>query len=207
MALFLRNRPEEQKVVGQILTSFGDVEYQLSCCVGSVLNNPGAGTRALFRLTGGNVRLQVADAICRDAFEAINLKNEYEAALGAVRGSATIRNQYAHCHFWDGKEHGLYFTDLRDAASTAIGDLFFKMRHIDLPLLVKQVEYVQYAFHWLMFLHQEYEVRALRLSSQTFAAPKIIHKPPLHNPAEEHPLPKREKDDELPLKSPPAAEH
>ncbi len=194
--------PAETAILGRILAGFGEIEYATARCVGGILNDEAAATRALFRLTGGDVRLQVADAILRPSLESAGLKDEYEAALGALRCSKTIRNQYAHAH-WLPTAGGLYFTDLSKAAKTATGELIFAMRHIDVPLLHQQENYMEYARDWMMFLHAEHERRAGRSASHNRKAPKIIDKPPLHNPVEEHPLLKGETGDVLPPEWPP----
>jgi hypothetical protein len=207
MSVMLANFPEESKIVGSILTWYGDMEYQLMRCVGSVLDNNQAAIRCMFRLRGGNVRIQVADAIIRPSFNANGLKDQYESALGAIRGSTSIRNQYAHCHWLDGKKEGLFFTDLEKAAKSAEGDLSFGMRHIDLPLLKLQLGYVLYATQWTWYLHHEYRLRVGKSSIRTHVVPKIIPVPPLHNPIEKHPRPRPMKDDPPPPADSPAADH
>jgi hypothetical protein len=203
MSMFLFEHPEEQRVVGSILTRYGDLEYQWSQCLGKVLKDQEAAVRSLFRLRGGNVRIQVADAILRPAMDTNGLKDCYDAALGAIRYSTTIRNQYAHCHwFHSGEENSLYFTDLQKAATTSTGSLLYGMRHVDIPLLELQKAYLEYCSDWLWYLQHEYPVRTGQLANHIYKAPKIIGQPPLHNPIGEHPLPKRVIDD-----LPPQEEH
>lgn len=190
MSIFLRHYPEEQRIVGRILTVYGDLEYQLAACLGEAINDKSAAVRSLFRLRGGNVRLQVADALLRPAMDSIGLKDSYDSTLGAYRYSTSLRNQYAHCHWFDGGKAGLFYTDLQKAATTAVGELFYSMRHVDRDLLQKQSEYLDYARDWLSYLCAEFEVRAGRSTAHDWNAPKIMEQPPLHNPREEHPLPK-----------------
>ena len=203
----LYNFPEEQRLIGKILTTYGDMEYYLANCVGEVIGDRSSAVRTLFRLRGGNLRVQVADAICRPRFDAVGLKDRYDAALGAIRYSTKIRNQYAHCHFWNGKEAGLYFTDLEKAAATTTGSLTYSMRHIDLPLLARQNDYVEYAVQWLMYLAEEYQVRVGKRTTHEMKVPQIIEQPPLHNPPEEHPLPTRAPKNPPPPEEPPPADH
>jgi hypothetical protein len=199
MTMALNGYPEEQRLVGKILTGYGDLEYLLAECMGKTIDDRQAAIRSLFRLRGGNVRLQVADAIIRPRMDAIGLKDSYDAALGGFRYSTKIRNQYAHCHWLDtGKQHGLFFTDLQTAAETAIGSLTYSMRHIDAALLKKQDCYLEYTFDWFSHLGAEYEKRAGRLASHDRKAPQIIGQPPLHNPREEHPLPRHLLGDQQP---------
>ena len=199
MSIFLDDHPDEQRLVGRILTRYANLEYLLAATLGEVLNDRGAAVRSLFRLRGGNVRLQVADALLRPAMDGIGLKDAYDAALGAYRCSTSIRNQYAHANWYDaGKGYGLFFTDLQKAAETATGSLVYSMRHVDVPLLKQQDEYLDYAGDWLHHLSHEYKLRAGRSTSHEWPAPKIREKPPLHNPREEHPLPRTMTDDQPP---------
>jgi hypothetical protein len=186
MSIFLENHPDEQRLVGQILTKYGDLEYVLACCLGQVLNNKGAAVRSLFRLRGGNVRIQVADAIMRPFMDSIGLKDHYDSALGALRYSTSIRNQYAHCHWYDCGDAGLFFTDMQKAAATVIGELSYSMRHTDKSLLELQSEYLSYNYTWLWYLTEEYEVRAGRSATHDWPIQKIKDQPPLHNPPAEH---------------------
>lgn len=196
------NYQAESAIIGRILTGFGDVEYQLARCTGLAIGNFRAAFRALFRLTGGDVRLQVADALMRPAYEKIGLKNEYEAMLGAFRHLKTIRNQYAHAHFMQTEKDGLFFTDMQQPAKTSAGLLRHPMRHLDVPLLEKQEYFAIYVSDWLWFLDYEYCLRDGQIPSHDWKAPKIIDLPLLHNLPEEHPFPTMFSDNE----SPPTAE-
>ena len=60
-------------------------------------------------------------------------------------------------------------------------------KNVDETLLDSQETYMNYASMWLWYLADEYQLRAGKLTSHARKAPKIIEKPPLHNPAETHP--------------------
>jgi hypothetical protein len=126
------------------------------------------------------------------------LKDQYDATLGAFRYSTSIRNQYAHCHWYNGKAAGLFYTDLQKAAATAIGPLSYSMRHIDKPLLEKQCGYLDYTRDWLWYVAAEYELRVGRSTAHDWKAPQIVEQPPLHNPPDEHPVPRTRPDDQPP---------
>jgi hypothetical protein len=143
----------------------------------------------------------------RPGFEKAGLKNEYEAALGAARFSRRIRNQYAHAHWLGWEKEGLYFWDLESAAQTAIGAPFYTAHHVDAPLLENQYDYLEYTHTWFRYLWSEHEKRAGRLTSHNLRAPKIIGQPALHNPIEEHPLPKREPEPEPTAEEQPPEDH
>jgi hypothetical protein len=185
--------PVEAALVGRILAEYGELEFELCVLLTSVFNDLDTGVRTLYRAKGENIRIQVADAILRPALTGVGLKNEYEAALGALRWCKTIRNQYAHAH-WHGVRpvggDGLFFADLDSTAEKSEGESVMEMMHVDAPLLKLQEAYMHYASKWLWYLDYEYRLRVGRLASHTYVAPKIIEKPPLHNPPGEHPLPR-----------------
>jgi hypothetical protein len=188
---------DEAALVGRILAEYGELEFELGMLLGTVFNNPDVGIRTIFRTRGAS-RIQVADAILRPALTAVKLKNEYEASLGALRHSKTLRNQYAHAH-WTGWRKlgsaGLFFADLDDAANKSEGEALIQFKHVDIALLTRQEKYMNYASEWLWYLESEYRVRVGRLPSHAYVAPKVIEKPPLHNPLEEHPIPPTEPGD------------
>jgi hypothetical protein len=195
--------PDEGALIGQILTGWSEVEHELCTCVGEVMNDHNAAVRLMYRLRGENARVEIADAILRPAYEAANLKNEYEAAIGALRHSKTLRNQYAHSHWIDTKA-GLFFIDLEKGAKTHRGDVMVSGRHVDVPLLMKQEQYLTYASDWLWYLRFEHQVRVGKSANHKQKAPKIIEQPPLHNPIEKHPFRPSMIADEPPPKEAPA---
>jgi hypothetical protein len=192
----LSDFPEHARHIGYIIGNYGEIEYVTGACIGHAIKSRTAGLKAMFRMTGQNARIEAADAILRPAFEKQDLKNEYEGALGAVRFSRKLRNQYAHAHWLGFEKEGLYFTDMEDAAKGASAEIWYTMHHIDVPLLEKQSNYVHYALSWLVHLDHEYRKREGLISSHDWPAPKIIEQPPLHNPIKEHPLPRTVEDDE-----------
>ena len=85
--------PEEAALIGRIVAEYGELEFELAMLLGNVFHNHNVGIRAVFRAKGENTRIQVADSFLRPALATANLESEYEAALGALRWSKTIRNQ------------------------------------------------------------------------------------------------------------------
>jgi hypothetical protein len=104
---------------------------------------------------------------------------QLNTAIGAVRYSAKIRNQYAHAN-WVEREDRLCFIDFEAGAKTHVGDIMLSLRAMDTPLLRKQEAYLSYAFDWLFFLQQEHQVRSGKLERNSCGVPKILDQPPLY---------------------------
>lgn len=202
MSIWLTNFKTEAALIGGILTRYGDLEYDWVSCLAVAIKNPDTAFRCLFRLRGGSVRTQVGDALMRPYYEAAGLKDHYETTLGAFRYATTIRNQFAHATFYDSKTAGLFFTDMEKAAKTATGNLMFEMRHIDIPILEKHKSYMDYAADCLAYLEHEALKRAGEQSSHIYQVPKVVERPLLHNPIEEHPLPSEARASEQPPATP-----
>ncbi len=171
--------PEEEAVVGRILLSWSEIEFDLAALLGDVLQDGNAAVRTLYRLRGPDMRLQVADALLRPAFSEIALLTEYQNAFAALNFSKRLRNQYAHSHWIDG--NGLFFFDLESGAKTRGGDVIVTYRPINAQLLRKQEEYLHYTSRWLWFLQNAYRNKAGVSPSQTVPAPTIVPQPPLDN--------------------------
>lgn len=188
--MLIHGAPDELIVpLGRILAGFGDIEFIIDRCVGIAIGDETAASRALFRLLGSDVRLQVADALMRTAYDKAGLSDQYNEALGAVRFGKTIRNQYAHAHWLYDKDAGLFFTSIEKEAKKAAGPFWLDFKHVDAALLRRQESYLIYSLAWWAYLRRELEVRLGQSSSHDWKVPRIIAQPPLHNPSAEHPLP------------------
>lgn len=174
--------PAEKALVGEMLIAYGEIEFALAGIVGELLDGDlDTAVRILFRVKGEGPRLDVADAIIRPGFQKLSLEGYWGNALGAAKQCKSIRNQYAHCHWWARDDQPLSFMNLDEESSAATGEINIQLQPIDHALLKTQHEYFQYALHWLYFLRKEYPKRVGRLSSHGFSAPKSIPAPPLSN--------------------------
>lgn len=186
----LEGFPEEASSVGRMLTGYGELEFELSSCLGATLGDDHAALRALFRPRGEESRILIADALMRRKYADAKLGDQYDAMLGAIRTCKKVRNQYAHCHWFSDPQDGLFFMDLESAASSsALTTPDFTFHHVDAPLLRQQAEYFVYTFSILQFLWREYQVRGGKIPSHSFQMPRVLPKPPLHNPPDRHPVP------------------
>ena len=187
MAVVLSKHSAAAAVIGKILLDYTQLEFAFCQCVGSALNDQEAAIRCMFRLRGGDVRIQVGDAICRPRYDGIGMKDAYDAGLGALRYATKIRNQYAHAQWVDWDENNLCFVDLEKVARTAVGSMLVNLNRVDLQLLQTQEKYMEYSSDWLWHLHSMFEQKANRSPNYVFPPPKIIEQPNLHNPPSPQP--------------------
>ncbi len=180
--------PEEAAIIGRLLAGYGEIEFELSTCLGEALNDINTAHRAFYRMRNESQRLDLADAIMQRKYEEANLGDQYADALGATRFCRRIRNQFAHCHWFDDPKGGLFFTDLQKSAQ-ATREIMLRFRHVDPPQLLSQEAYFCYASDCLVFLHNELKKLKGRLKIHSFSMPQKLQRPSLYNPSEAHPIP------------------
>ncbi len=180
--------PEEARIVGKLLASFGEIEY-------SVCRNAGHATRleesvikALYRLRATSSRFEAADALAATPFAQAGFASEYKRAREMVQTCLRIRNQFAHCNWGThgfSTEAGLFFTDLQAAADAPQG-MEFAWRHVDVPLLRSHEAFFALTMEWLSFLDIELAIRTGALPPRSWPRPPEQAPPPFHNPPEMH---------------------
>jgi hypothetical protein len=179
--------PEEREIVGSLLIAYGEIEFALLGCLNAALDQDmDTSTRILFRVRGESARIGVADAILRPTFAKIGLSGQWGNAIGAVRHCKSIRNQFAHCHWWsDDKEAHLRFLNLDAASDSPEGEVRVNLEPIDLVVLRGQKQYFEYALDWLYFLEDELGKKTgAQRPSRNRVAPKSIPQPPLSSRTE-----------------------
>jgi hypothetical protein len=184
MPAFHRFQPEAE-IIGRLLAGYGELELLLGLAAGVSLGDEWLGPKTIFRVRSEANRIQIADSLTRGSYEKAKLAPEYADMLGAMRHCLKIRNQFAHCHWADHYEGGLFFTNLEDAASAAKG-FEYDWLHIDLALLQTHESYFMYAMECLWHLPNAFYVANGKLSSLTFPMPPKRPQPSLNNPPLEH---------------------
>jgi len=155
MPQFVRH-PKEATIIGHILAEYGELEYELCQCLRAAFgkSNQVGVTKAFFRLRTESQRIDMADALMRDAYVEAKLESQYAETIGAVRWCRKIRNQYAHCLWQDSSTDGLEFADLVEAAQSS-SPMEPKFHVIGLALLQAQEEFFCYTAQCLRFLAHE----------------------------------------------------
>lgn len=172
--------PEEFAIVGRLLAGYTDLELTLAHCVVVVGNDFDTVTKVLYRLRGETTRIDAADAFGRQQYDAIKLGTAFSMAIGYVRHCMKIRNQYAHCLWWDYDGKSLGFADMTEAAKvhTKISDLAMLTRRvIDLPLLKSQEEFFEKTEEWLLWLNYESRLLAGKIQTSPYMKPKTLTQP------------------------------
>lgn len=153
--IFLKDHPQESRLIGEILIAYGELENSLVDLVCAVQDEDSDTVlRALFRLRSEGQRLDVADAIARKWINQQGLGGVYALALGAIRRCKAIRNQYAHCAWYE--KNGLCFINLEEAAKKADDPLMLTPRRVNLPLLQRQREFFDYTESLLIHVADSY---------------------------------------------------
>ena len=86
------------------------------------------------------------------------LATEFGMAVGAVRHCLKIRNQYAHCVWYDDHSGKLAFVNVEEIAkdNTKLKDLTsLTILHVDVPFLQAQEAYFVYADELLAWTNHE----------------------------------------------------
>ncbi len=184
---FVRH-PRHAKLVGQIISSFGEIEFLIIECAGKSIDRRLQILRALYRVKTSSARIEAADGIMREKFVAAGLVGDYAEMIGAVSFCQSIRNRYGHCHFADDpdkKRHGLFYADLQETADRAEGwDYDFK--HISVGILEKQLAYFEYAQDWVRYLDHELAAKAEKIKANPFPKPTRQPQPIPHSRASRH---------------------
>jgi hypothetical protein len=180
-----RRYPKEAEIIGRLLAGYADLEIDLMHCAQVVRDDLDTVLKTMFRTRGETARIGVADAFGRHHYSKLKLETEFGMALSAIRFCLKIRNQYAHCIWYDDYTGKLAFTDLEEIAeeNAFLTDLrSLTILHVDVPLLESQEAYYRYADHFLSWVNFEGRTRAGKLKLPLIAKPKQQKQPPLHCP-------------------------
>jgi hypothetical protein len=172
--------PEEGKYIGRILAGYGELEYDLFEMLAAVLRDRHIALKTLFRTRGEEQRIQIADALMRDAFARISIEGAYTEAIADMGWCRTVRNQYAHCHWHDGGPHGLCFVDLEETAKkSALGP--HRLYPVDTTLLAEQETYFKFVQKCFWHLTYRYEHWGEKYPTPGYELPKKLPRPKRHN--------------------------
>ncbi len=178
--------PVEAKLVGLILSSFGELELTICQCAGDAIKMQNAVLKTLYLLRATSSRIDTADGLMRPLYEEHGLTSIYDDTMRMLRHCLTIRNQYAHCNWADSGQlgGGLFFADLRSSAKHKNFDHAYK--HVDPTILNRQLDFFEITLEWLRFMDNEMAVKQERPPGLEWPKPPSSTPPPLHNPASQH---------------------
>jgi len=173
--------PEEGQLIGNLATAYTELEFDLCMCVAMAVSNLDMVVKALYRTRGETQRIEVADAIGRQPYHALNLGQPFEEAVGAMRYCLKIRNQYSHCNWHDDLTGRISFLNLEEIAMenaviTNLAALTF--RYLDVPLLKEQQMYFVRVSNNLTYLNYEGRKQAGLLTTHALQAASLSTRPP-----------------------------
>jgi hypothetical protein len=154
-------------------------------CVQVVRDDFDAVLKAMFRPRSETSRIDIADALGRHFYHDRGLGTEFEMGVSALRYSLKIRNQYAHCVWYDDKSGKLAFVNLEEIAgdNTRLKDLnSLTVQHVDVPLLMAQEQYFVYVDEILAWTNYEGRFREGKLNVNPLQKPTPPKRPDLKIP-------------------------
>jgi hypothetical protein len=174
----------EAALVGKMLAGYADLEIDLMHCVNAVRNDLNAVLKAMFRSRGESQRIEVADALGRERFGGVGLQPEFELAISSMHHCRKIRNQYAHCVWWDDNTPQLAFGAVEEIASrnvvVQLADL--QPDHVTIPFLQTQLAYFNFTDDLLVWLIQVSRQAQGLQYHQGIQRPAPLAQPPLLMP-------------------------
>jgi hypothetical protein len=177
--------PTEAALIGRILAGYTDVELDLMNCVKSAREDLDTVLKAMYRARGETQRIDIADAFGRQSYRQLGLGTQFEMAVGAVRHCMKIRNQYAHCIWWNDNSGKLAFANLEEIAK--LNDVVLDLRgmsvhHVDSGHLASQFAYFEYASNMLVWVLHEGNKKAGRPVVPHLVRPNGVTPPALFLP-------------------------
>lgn len=138
--------PKEGDIIGRILAGYGELELEMCACVAKATNDLDKAIKALFGTRGELRRIKEADKIMKNSYVAAGLATKYKRTMQNMDWCRTVRNQYAHCNWYDTAHEGLCFVDLERVAklNKKITRVTANRFSITEDLLIKQETYFKY---------------------------------------------------------------
>jgi hypothetical protein len=180
-----RRFPNEAAVIGRLLAGYAELEIDLLHCVSVARDDFDAVLKAMFRARGETPRINVADALGRQLYQGLGLATEFETAVSAMRYCLRIRNQYAHCNWYDDRSGRLAFVNVEEIATgnqliTGFDNL--TRYYIDVPTLEEQELYFDHTDALLTYANYQGRFQVGKINVQPIAKPAEMRQPPLHVP-------------------------
>jgi hypothetical protein len=171
----------EAGIIGRLLAGYGELELELSSCVGAAIGMDIA-LRKLFSKHGAEKRIELAKQHAKALYNKVGLEALFDMVIADIDYCRKIRNQYAHCHWYGTSTDGLGFMDLEaiSRSSGAIWPLEAHRRLIDAALLQKQEAFFKYVQRCFWYLVEEYQTRVSGQVGHKWSLPTPLSRPPKH---------------------------
>ena len=176
------NFPNEAALIGRMLAGYADLELDLMNCVKAVQADLDTTLKEMFRQRGNSQRIDIANDLAREPYHELGIGTQFEMAVEAVRYCLQIRNQYAHCTWWDDYSGQLALANLEELAKLDIPvtDLHgLTVNHVTVVHLESQLAYFEYGDCLLIWVIQEGNARAGRPAFPDRVFPEAVPQPPV----------------------------
>lgn len=156
-----RKYPAEAAIIGRLLAGYGELEVGLCNCVAMGGIGLDKATRELFGPRGEKRRIDTGERLGAPEYQKLALDAEFMIAVTGMRHCLLIRNQYAHCQWYDDYSPRLAFVNVENIAhqTSPISDYRgLTTCYVDVSLLVQQETFfseVDSAFAYVNFEGQK----------------------------------------------------
>jgi len=174
---------EEGNIIGRLLAGYGELELEMCACVVGVTNDLDAAIRKLFGTRGEQKRIKTADSIMTPYYSSAGLGTKYRNTIENMGWCKAVRNQYAHCSWYDTSEEGLCFVNLERLAQLKpnIVSVTAHRYPINTALLRQQETYFRYVQKCFWYLAEGYKSFNGEQTHGLFQWPARIEQPLKHN--------------------------
>jgi hypothetical protein len=177
----LRKFRAEGEIIGRLVVGYGELEVDLCLCIVAGGINLDHIVRAMFKIQGEKRRIDTAAKIARDTYHALNLEKIFDEIISEMHWCRKIRNQFAHCNFYDDNTGILSFVNMEELANlknVTIDDIdVVTKKPITLITLTEYESYFTYVRARLDFLNCESRVRAGKLAVNWISPPDRLNPP------------------------------
>jgi hypothetical protein len=177
--------PKEGDIIGRLLAGYGELELEMCDCVAATTGDLDGAIKGLFGIRGEQRRIQTADKMMRSAYASAGLTSKYRRTIANMHWCRTVRNQYAHCNWYDTAAEGLCFIDLEHTAKLKrkIGSVTAHRYPIDVTLLKRQENYFTYVRQCYWHLAEAFRTARGKVlkGGLLHSWPPRLARPPKHN--------------------------
>lgn len=152
------NHPLEALLVAKLITGYTDLEIDLMNCIKELHQDLDMTFRKIYAIRGANNRIDKAKKLGEKGFDDLDLGDDFAWAIRGLNHCVKIRNQYAHCTFWNDNTKQLAFSNIETLAKTSepITDLRgIDIKHLDISTLQQQINYYDYVSDLLIWILKE----------------------------------------------------
>jgi hypothetical protein len=183
LPVFPKKFRTEGEIIGRLVVGYGELEIDLCRCIAAAVGDLNMVVRKMFGLRGETLRVNTAVCIGKSIYELGGLGELFDETICGMRRCLKIRNQYAHCNFYDDDTGKLAVVDVEELVQqdVVIEDFAsLTVKHLTHNLLKEQEHYFLHIRMCLDFLNCEGRVRAGTLAKNPFAVPEKVNLPQTH---------------------------